>query len=615
MDSRIKNIVKCLSFLLCLVLPFWISRLWLLWSFPNLTVSDPINYLFHLIRFDLKALAIWYSPLFIFLGVGLFIQIKWWQFITRITFSLLFLFALVFNLIAVLYFPISKTIVGGELFQLLSGQSLWIVLGYITEYWYVIILILSINTIILRLFKRLNLIVSKGYRIFLVIFTFLAIGFFARGGVALKPLNLMDAYAELTNEEVTTAITPLYILLESYGKQDIQYEAYFSDVQLNEALSNDKKIYNNLPFNRPNICLILLESFGKEYTGINQTSHPSYTPFLDSLMDQSVNFTNAYANGLRSIDAVASCLAGIPCLMKQPFIGSLYTQSDVKTIPKVLKKDGYTTSFFHGADELSMGFKRYLQFQDIDNYYAKQNYPDISDFDGTWGIYDEPFLEYCGKTLSNQKQPWFSGIFTLSSHHPYKIPQRYNYLPKGTIEIHQSIGYTDHALAQFFKSVQSESWFENTIFIITADHSSLNETPMYRSSLGKYAVPLFIYSPKWLAYREETQVAQHIDIYSTIRHITSTEGHVSFGNSLLSTRDSQGVVLFDGNIYNYANDSLTIEWNGNKHVRLFNYRSDPAHQNDLSAEQPKLVERMLQELKMYTQKYNYRLLNNNFNNQ
>ena len=173
MDSRIKNIVKCLSFLFCLVLPFWISRLWLLWSYPDLTVSDPINYLFHVIRFDLKALAIWYSPLFIFLGVGLFIQIKWWQFITRITFSLLFLFALVFNLIAVLYFPISKTIVGGELFQLLSGQSLWIVLGYITEYWYVIILILSINTIILRLFKKLNLIVSMGYRIFMVIFTFL----------------------------------------------------------------------------------------------------------------------------------------------------------------------------------------------------------------------------------------------------------------------------------------------------------------------------------------------------------------------------------------------------------------------------------------------------------
>ncbi|MDG1720582.1 MAG: hypothetical protein P8I31_04950 [Bacteroidia bacterium] len=78
---------------------------------------------------------------------------------------------------------------------------------------------------------------------------------------------------------------------------------------------------------------------------------------------------------------------------------------------------------------------------------------------------------------------------------------------------------------------------------------------------------------------------------------------------------TQGVVIFDGNIYTYTNDSLTIEWNGNKHVRLFNYQSDPAHQNDLSAEQTDSVDRMLQELKMYIQKYNYRMLNNNFNNQ
>jgi len=614
-DLRIKNIVKCLLFLFCLVLPFWVSRFWLLCSYPDLTVSDPINYLIHVIRFDLKTFAIWYSPLFIFLGVGIFIQKKWWQFLTRIVFSLLFLFALVFNLIAVLYFPISKTIVGAELFQLLAGQNIWIVLGYISEYWYVIILVLVINTLLFRLFKQINLTMAMSYRIILAVFTFLALGFFARGGIALKPLNLMDAYADLNNEEVTTAITPLYILLESYGKQGIQYEAYFSDVQLHEALSNDKKIYDDLSFNRPNICLILLESFGKEYTGINQTNRPSYTPFLDSLMDQSINFTNAYANGLRSIDAVASCLAGIPCLMKQPFIGSIYTQSDINTIPRVLKKDGYTTSFFHGADELSMGFKRYLQFQDIGNYYAKQNYPDISDFDGTWGIYDEPFLEYCGKTLTAQKQPWFSGIFTLSSHHPYKIPERYNYLPKGSTEIHQSIGYTDYALSKFFRSVRSKSWFENTIFIITADHSSFNETPMYRSSTGKYAVPLFVYSPKWLAPSEETRVAQHIDIYSTIRHLTSNDNVISFGNSLFDNSRTQGVVLFDGNIYTYTNDSLTIEWNGNKHVRLFNYQSDPAHQNDLSAEETDSVDRMLQELKMYIQKYNYRMLNNNFNNQ
>jgi len=567
------------------------------------------------IRFDLKTLAIWYSPLFICLGIGLFIKNKWWKFLTRILFSLLFLFALVFNLIAVLYLPISKTIVGRELFQLLSGQSSVIVVGYIIEYWYIIILVLGINVLIFRVFKRLSLTISRKYSFVLSTFTFLMIGFFARGGVALKPLNLMDAYAELSNEEVTTAVTPIYILLESYGKQDIQYEAYFPDVQLKEALLNDKKSYPNLPFEKPNICLILLESFGKEYTGLNQSGRPSYTPFLDSLMGQSVNFSNAYANGLRSIDAVASCLAGVPCLTKQPFIGSLYTQSDISTIPKVIKKGGYTTSFFHGADELSMGFKPYLQSQDIGNYYAKQDYPISSDFDGTWGIFDEPFLKFCAATLSSQKQPWFSGIFTLSSHHPYRVPEKYSYLPKGTTDIHQSIGYTDRALSQFFKSVHQENWFKNTIFIITADHSSINETPAYRSYRGKYAVPLFIYAPQWLSHYEENRIAQHIDIYSTIRHLTSSDNFISFGNSLLDDSSNQGVALFDGNIYTYTNDSLTIEWNGNQHVRLFNYKLDPTHRFDLSVQKPESVELMLQELKMYIQKYNYRLLNNNFNNQ
>ncbi len=615
MDLRIKNIVKALSFLFCLVIPFWISRFWLLFSQPDLIITDPFNYIFYLIRFDLKTLSIWYAPLFICLGVGLFIQKKWWYSLTKFIFTLLFFGAIVFNLIAILYLPNSKTIVGRELFQLLSGQSFVVITSYIQEYWYVIILVLGLNALITRFFGRLRLNTSRKNSFILGTLTLFGIAFFARGGVALKPLNSMDAYAKLTNKEVTTAITPLYILLESYGKQGINYEAYFSDDLLQEALSDDKRSYDTLTVDKPNICLILLESFGKEYTKLNVSNRPSYTPFLDSLMEHSVNFTNAYANGLRSIDAVASCIAGVPCLTKQPFIGSLYSQSNINTLPEILKKEGYVTSFFHGADELSMGFKPYLQSQGIDHYFAKQDYPNSADFDGTWGIYDEPFLAYCSTKLSSQKQPWFSGIFTLSSHHPYQIPEAYTYLPEGTNEIHQSIRYTDLALRNFFKSIQSKSWFDNTVFIITADHSSINETPAYRSYRGKYAVPLLIYAPERFDNREENRIVQHIDIYSTIRHLTTNDSFVSFGNSLLDDSVSQGVALFDGNIYTYSNDSLTIEWYGDQHTRIFNYRSDPVYSNELSANLSLEAEMMLQKLKLYIQKYNYRLLNNNFNNQ
>lgn len=615
MDFRIKNIVKTISFLFCLVLPFWISRIWLFLTNDDLVINDLASYVICLVRFDLKTLTIWYAPLFICLGIGLFLQKIGWRYFTQFVFSTLFLFALVFNLIAVLYLPVSKVIVGPELFQLVSGQSPVIIWGYIIEYWYFIILVIVVTFLVNKIFQNLRLDISRKSGLVLSFFTFFLIGFFARGGVALKPLNLMDAYAELTSDEVTHAVTPIYFLLESYGKQNIQYEAYFSDDILREKLSEDAKTYGELPVQNPNICLILLESFGQEYTRLNKSNRPSYTPFLDSLMSQSLNFTNAYANGLRSIDAVASCIAGIPCLSKQPFIGSLYTQSDINTIPKALKKVGYTTSFFHGADELSMGFKPYLQSQGIDNYYAKQDYPDIADFDGTWGIYDEPFLAYCGSKLSSQNQPWFSGIFTLSSHHPYRIPEKYVYLPKGTSDIHQSIGYTDHALRKFFDSIQSENWYKNTIFIITADHSSINESRAYQSYRGKYAVPLFIYAPKWVDRRDEPRVVQHIDIFTTIKHLASTGNHFAFGTSLLGDSSSHGIAHFDGNIYTYTTDSLTIEWNGDQHVRLFNYKSDPTHLIDMSVQMPEAVEMMLQKLKMYIQKYNYRLLNNNFKNQ
>jgi glucan phosphoethanolaminetransferase (alkaline phosphatase superfamily) len=337
-DFRIKNIVKTFSFLFCLVLPFWISRIWLFLTNDDIVINDLVSYVIYLVRFDLKTLAIWYAPLFICICVGLFFQKKWWRFFTQFVFSLLFLFALVFNLVAVLYLPVSKVIVGPELFQLVSGQSPVILWGYILENWYFVILILVVIFLVNKIYHNLSIDITRKAGLVLSFFTFLLIGFFARGGIALKPLNLMDAYAELTSDEVTYAVTPIYFLLESYGKQDIKYKAYFSDDLLRENLSKDAKTYEELPIQNPNICLILLESFGQEYTQLNKSNRPSYTPFLDSLMNQSLNFTNAYANGLRSIDAVASCIAGIPCLSKQPFIGSLYTQSDINTIPKALKK-------------------------------------------------------------------------------------------------------------------------------------------------------------------------------------------------------------------------------------------------------------------------------------
>jgi phosphoglycerol transferase MdoB-like AlkP superfamily enzyme len=494
---------------------------------------------------------------------------------------------------------------------MLGGQDVTILSSYLLDYWYAFILaLLSLYTASV-VYSKLSFVVTKKQSAVYSLVSLSLIVFLARGGIALKPLNILDGYAHLESNEVVTAITPAYVLLESYGKSTLEYTPYFSEEELQVSLADDIQVFNEREGQLPNICVILLESFGAEYTKINRSDRPSYTPFLDSLMNVSINFTNAYANGLRSMDAVASVFGGVPSLMKQPLIGSLYSTVELSALPAELDEQGYYSSFYHAADELSMGFKPFLLSQGLDDYLAKQQYPNQEDFDGTWGIFDMPYLQYVSEKLTEQHQPWISGIFTLSSHHPYTIPEKYKNLPKGTSEIHQSVGYTDEALRQFFESAKNKSWFANTVFIITADHTSINQTKPHATYRGKYTVPLIIYSPSRYEARVDTSVAQHLDVHATVLQIAGKKEFKSLGRSLLENNRRYSI-QYDGNVYVCTSDSLTLQWNGVAKPKLFAYRTDAAHTTNIASMKPDDTIMMLDTLKMYIQKYNYRLLNNDF---
>jgi phosphoglycerol transferase MdoB-like AlkP superfamily enzyme len=577
----------------------------------QLSISDPLNYWYYAIRFDLKTIAIWYAPLYLLVGVGLWVRLKCWFLVCKSVFIVLYALLLVFGVIAVFYYPISKSIVGIELFQMLGGQDVTILSSYLLDYWYAFIFALLSLYVASVVYAKLSFVVTRKQSVVYSLVSLCLIVFLARGGIALKPLNILDGYAHLESNEVVTAITPAYVLLESYGKSTLEYTPYFSEEELQVSLADDIQVFNEREGQLPNICVILLESFGAEYTKINRSDRPSYTPFLDSLMNVSINFTNAYANGLRSMDAVASVFGGVPSLMKQPLIGSLYSTVELSALPAELEEQGYYSSFYHAADELSMGFKPFLLSQGLDDYLAKQQYPNQEDFDGTWGIFDMPYLQYVSEKLTEQHQPWISGIFTLSSHHPYTIPEKYKNLPKGTSEIHQSVGYTDEALRQFFESAKNKSWFANTVFIITADHTSINQTKPHATYRGKYTVPLIIYAPSRYEARVDSSVAQHLDVHATVLQIAGKKEFKSLGRSLLENNRRYSI-QYDGNVYVCTSDSLTLQWNGVAKPKLFAYRTDAAHTRNIASMKPDDTVMMLDTLKMYIQKYNYRLLNNDF---
>lgn len=609
-ENKIKNSCKIIAFVLLMLTPYWISR-FVLWTLhPNLAVDMHFEYLWYALRFDLKSLTIWYSPLFLLLFVGLFYKATWWRILCTGTFTLLYLAALVFSLINVFYFEISKTIVGFELFQLLKGQSFSIIFSYVVDYWWAIFLALIFLWLILKLERKTDIETTTRHSLLLSSILLLVIIFFARGSTALKPLNLLDAYSALPNNEAISAVTPTYVLLESIGKNTITYEEYIPEDELMQELKKDNIQLKSEYISKPNICIILLESFGKEYTVLNVSGRKSYTPFLDSLMNVSTNYTNAYANGLRSMDAVASIYCGIPSFMKMPFIGSLYTTSSIASLPLELKKQGYFTSFYHGADELSMGFKPFLISQGLDEYIGRQQYPVQQDYDGTWGIFDEPFLQYFAQRINLQKQPWFSGVFTLSSHHPYTVPSQYTYLPKGTAPIHQTVGYTDEALRSFFSIVAKQDWYFNTVFVITADHTSINETPSYSNDRGKYAIPLIVYKPNQTP-KVDTSLIQHIDLFPTLKSWAGVPQTVSFSKPLYDTA-ARFVFHFDGNLYTCTSDSFSLVWNGISQPSLFAYKNDYAHQYNVGDQYPKIVALMMHQLRIFKQKFDYRLLNNDF---
>lgn len=611
-DKHIKNIVKAIIFVIVLLSPFWTTRLLFLWLTPELTIVDTTQYIITAFRFDVKTIAIWFSPLFLLLGVHLLFPKKWLRVLCDSLFIALLLAVFLFNFSAIFYYPIAKSIVGADLFTLLSGQELGVVVEYFLSYGlYLILIVISLILIYwlqVKTHVHLKSIYSKLILNFLVL-CFLVLA--ARGSFKLKPLNLLDAYAVLAPKEATSAVTPLYILLESFGKPSLEQVNFVSEEYLDASIKNDEKQLLPILDIRPNICLIILESFGKEYTGLNRAKRPSYTPFLDSLSKNSICFTNAYANGLRSMDAVASIMTGVPSFMKSPYIGSVYSTNSLVSVPEALLTKGYYSSFFHGADELSMGFKPFLKAEGVVDYYGKQQYPDDKDMDGTWGVFDGPFLKFAGERLASQPQPWFSGVFTLSSHHPYAVPQAYQYLADGTLPIHKAVRYTDESLKLFFEKYAQSSWFSNTVFIITADHTSINESDIYRTYRGKYEVPLLIYSPRFFPPKVVKSPVQHIDIYPTLFQLGGKNRVTSFGKSLFDT-SVQSVKHFDGNVYTATSDSLSLQWNGVNQYDLFAYHEDPQQSENLSITNPQLGDSLFRELKLFIQKFNYKMINNEF---
>jgi phosphoglycerol transferase MdoB-like AlkP superfamily enzyme len=583
---------------------------------------------FYGLRFDLVAISFIFSPLIILHILPFpFRSRKWYNQILSILFYVLTTISVAINLIDVAYFDFTLKRTTSDFFGMIStGNDFFNLLPhYIIDFWYNYILFFILLSIAWLLhskcisqknnFQPYNLKIYFFHTLIFILFSGVSV-IGMRGGFQYMPIDIINAGQYAKAQNIPIVLNTPFTIIKTVFADKIELVSYYSEEEIETVYTPKTKIKGSRSQKGKNVVLIILESFAKEYVG-GYNNGNGFTPFIDSLLNDSYVFNNAYANGSRSIESLPCILAGIPQLMPTPYTLSNYSGNQIQGLPQLLKKEGYNTSFYHGGANGTMGFNGFVGAVGIDNYFGLNEYPNNSkDYDNYWGIFDEPYLQYYASELNSKNEPFFSTLFTVSSHDPYTIPkEHFGKFPKGDLPLHETVGYTDYSLRLFFEKAEKMSWFNNTIFVFTADHSVQSNSAKYKTSIGRYAVPLFIYDPTGNLKGLDSTLVQHIDISPTILDLVGGKNSIiSFGNSAFNNND-KFVIQYANGAYQITTEDNFLIFDGEITTEFYYLKSDSLLTNNfvlqaLSDQCEDDKQNIEKKLKGIIQQYNNRLINN-----
>ena len=575
-------------------------------SFQDVTFSDMMAISWGGLRFDLSALC-YLNALCI---VMQFLPIKQrynvgYQRVVKILFLVVNTLGLVVNAADIVYFEFGGRRTTATIFSEFGGEGNLgkIFLNSITEYWQV--WLFGIATILAVVFlyydpikrNRTKEEFPKGWvfysthtAIFLVALLLTLGGL--RGGLSWKMHPLRQDSAELyCKKPIEAAIvlnTPFTLITTAH-------KGHYKDPHFFKEDENLDEIFNPIRNEKPkggemrklNVVVLILESFSMEYTGFFNRQRDGgkfqgYTPFLDSLLSVSYSFEYGFANGMRSVDCMPAAFAGVPRYVN-PYCYFAYSNNTLQGLPEMLKQEGYSTAFFHGAPNTTLGFKGFTNSIGFETYYGMDEYPVKDDFDGTWAIFDEPYLQYFAaktKEFARKGKPFFLTVFTASSHEPFKIPDEHKaQFTRGEIPMHRAISYADYSLKRYFEQVKNEPWFKNTIFVITADHCGVSHREDYNNEMGRFLIPIFFYTPggQLPVKCDSTRLIQQTDIAPSLLSLLNyPKPFFSFGKDVFDDSPSFVNYVFNdrnGNSMYYLDD-LMIEYSGNRLIGIFEFKKD-----------------------------------------
>lgn len=547
-----------LSYFLVHLAVYTLLRLeFLVWNWASIKSIGPSGILWAFInglRFDLSALAAT-------LGIA-FIGLLWmskdnllrklWIY----SFLALNCFLLFFNVVDIeLYSFAAKRFTVSAFFMAKEATVSSVIVPYLPLLIPSMLIIAGFLYFAYKNIKKFKNDLSLKFKVINTVFFLILAVILSRGGLQHKPLTFVDAKIFDNTYANNLVLNSTFTILKSATKKSIQRTRYFSNEEMLSYLNEqpDRRVVT--PQEKLNIVVLVLESFSKEYIKLR---NPEVTPFFNSLTEQGVYFENSYANARRSIEGIAAIMSGIPALMEEPFINSEFSANQIIGLGSILEARGYQTAFFHGTNSGSMHFDSFMKSVGIRHHYSANEYPNPKDHDGTWGIFDEPFLNWTCEKLSEHQAPFFSLIFTLSSHQPYKLPdQHVERFKDDRLQILKSIQYTDYSLQKFFECARKQTWFDKTLFILTADHTG-PELRTDSSFVSRYEIPTLYYGPKleWLSLIDKSQFVQQIDIAPSILDILNIEQkNVNYlSRSVLRSAPAKVIALYSDMRYELVGD-------------------------------------------------------------
>ncbi len=597
-------------------------------QFRGLSFGGFLQLCFYALRYDLSAIFALNAlyMLLLLLPLPLWRMPRWRGF-TQVLFIAVNVLAFLFELSDWAYYPYNFKRATADVLKMIGRKGdFWNLLPrFITDYWYVPLAVALFTFIFIRINKRIckatplaippqgiKMIVLFGARaVSLIVVAGISV-LAIRGGAQYIPIGLRNAVQVTESRYVPVVLNTPFSIITSYATPDLEEFHFIPAAEAASIIRPVKDYRGQQPFRRMNVVVLIIESFSKEFTKLG--SGASATPFLDSLMNASLVCTQGFANGNNSAAGIPAIMAGIPSLMDEAFTTSNYGTNRIDALPGLLRKKGYETAFYHGGTNGTMSFDIFSAAAGYAHYYGRKEYNNEADYDGNWGIPDEPFLQYFAGGLGRMKEPFAASVFTLSSHPPYTVPAQYRArFPQGSLPVYAVVRYTDYALQQFFATAAKQPWYRNTLFVLTADHCSPQTGGgYYGGNMGRYAIPILYYAPGDTTLRGVFPApAQQLDILPTVLdYLHYDERFFAFGNSILRPGGMRYAVNESNGSYQWLTDHYLLRLKETTPTGLFRFPNDSTCLHDLLTSLPADGVRQHKEFQAFLQLYRDALIHN-----